>query len=135
MRSFSQNENYAYQVSRYTETNIEPKTEADEYFEFEFQGSFKKHQLIWESIRKFKASLKTHQLVSKNSLLREAIDFFLYKYIDKMLDDGEKVMNKYFTSKKKDEYLRPNVIIQVSLIDLSWRTSAEESYKRISIKF
>ena len=79
--------------------------------------------------------MKTHQLVSKNSLLREAIDFFLYKYIDKMLDDGEKVMNKYFTSKKKDEYLRPNVIIQVSLIDLSWRTSAEESYKRISIKF
>ena len=96
-----------------------PKTEADEYFEFEFQGSFKKYQLILESIRKFKASLKTRQLVSKNSLLREAIDFFLYKYIDKMLDDGEKVMNKYFTSKKKDEYLRPNVIIKINLIDLS----------------
>ena len=47
-----------------------------------------------------------------------------------MLNDGEEVMNKYFTSKKKDEYLRPNVIIQVSLIDLSWETSAEESYNK-----
>ena len=74
--------------------------------------------------------MKTHQLVSKNSLLREAIDFFLYKYIDQMLDDGEKVMNTIFTIKKKDEYLRPNVIIQVNLIDLSWRTSAEESYNK-----
>ena len=74
--------------------------------------------------------MKTHQLVGNNNLVREATDFFFYKYIHQMLDDGEKVMNTIFTNNMRDEYLRPNVTIKVELIDLSWMTSAEESYNK-----
>jgi len=63
--------------------------------------------------------LKTHQLVSKNKTLREATDYFFYKYITQILDDGEKIMNKCFTNKKNNEFPRPNVIFNISLIDLS----------------
>ena len=106
---------------------IGSETEENEYFDFEFNGSNNKYQLIWECIRKFKASLKTHQLVSKNKMLREATDYFFYKYITQLLDDGEKIMNKYFTNKKNNEFPRPNVIFNISLIDLSWKTSSEDS--------
>ena len=107
----------------------------EDYFDFEFKGSYNKYEAICDFIRKFQQSLKSHALISKNQMAKEATEFLFFKYINEILDWGEEILNKEYKHKKdKDnnndpKLLRPNIVIEVCKINLKGKRTIEKEEK------
>ena len=71
--------------------------------------------------------MKSHALIGGVRIVRDATDYLYFKHIHEILGKGEMILNSQFMVKKDTTFLRPNVVLRISKIELKGEIIKEEN--------